>query len=123
MSRNAGAALVSSIALIGVILHISPSQAQVKTSITSNGLTTIVTPPSTGGTVYQITGGTRPGLNGPNLFHSFGVFDVGEGNTAKFQNTTPEIATSNIVGRISGDAPSNIFGTIDTLSYPGANLF
>ncbi len=122
MRWNPAHRVVSAIALIGAILHASPSPAQVQTSITSSGLGTTVAPPPASGTTYAITGGTRPG-NGPNLFHSFGSFNVGEGDTASFRNTTPGLSTSNILSRVSGGEPSNIFGTIDTLSYPGANLY
>src|SRR2546422_8181678 len=31
--------------------------------------------------------------------------------------------TTNIIGRVTGGERSNIYGTIETLSYPGANLF
>ena len=122
MRRDAARRVVSAIALMGAVLHASPSQAQIQTSITSNGLGTTVAPPPAGGRTYAITGGTRPG-DGPNLFHSFGRFSVGEGDTASFRNTTPGLSTSNILSRVSGGEPSNIFGTIDTLSYPGANLY
>ncbi len=74
------------------------------------------------GNTVQITGGTRAS-NGPSLFHSFDQFTVGTGNTAQFLNTTPSLLTSNILGRVTGGNPSSIFGTIDTMSYPGANFF
>jgi len=96
----------------------SLSQAQTR-AITSSGLNTTITQ---NGSVYQITGGTRPG-NGPNLFHSFGEFSVSALDTARFLNTTPELLTSNILGRVTGGNPSSIFGTIDTVTYPGAHLF
>src|SRR5439155_9818241 len=50
-------------------------------------------------------------------------FSVGAGDTAKFVNTTPTVITTNIIGRVTGGERSNIYGTIETLSYPGANLF
>jgi filamentous hemagglutinin family protein len=94
--------------------------------------TTAITPTTGGGSLgttvtahshtVQITGGTRPD-NGTNLFHSFDQFNVGVGNTAQFLNTTPSLPTSNILSRVTGANPSSIFGTIDTMSYPGANLF
>lgn len=93
--------------------------AQVISSVTASGLDTTVTQ---NGPIYNITGGTRPG-NGPNLFHSFGEFSVGALDTARFLNTTPELATSNILGRVTGSNPSSLFGAIDSMSYPGANLF
>src|SRR5207245_2944704 len=107
--------------LLGSTLWV-PSEAQVTTNITSTAgagnLGTIVTP---GGTTTTITGGTRPG-NGTNLFHSFGQFTVGTGNTANFFNETAR-ATSNILSRVTDGSPSNIFGTIQTTGFPGANLF
>src|SRR5437660_3904983 len=107
--------------LLGSTLSV-PSEAQVTTNITSTtgagNLSTIVTP---GGATTTITGGTRPG-NGTNLFHSFGQFTIGTGNTANFFNETAR-ATSNILSRVTGGSPSNIFGTIQTTGFPGANLF
>ena len=104
----------------------------VETSLVLAQGTTAITPTSGGGSLgttvttdghtVQITDGTRPG-NGPNLFHSFDQFNVGRGDTAQFLNTTPSLPTSNILSRVTGGNPSSIFGTIDSMSYPGANLF
>jgi large exoprotein involved in heme utilization and adhesion len=82
--------------------------------ITPSGLHTQVSAPVNipGGTQYNITGGTRPGA-GPNLFHSFGQFGVPTANIANFLNETA-LPTSNILGRVTGGNPSNIFGTIRT---------
>ena len=92
------------------------------TSITSSGLNTTVTP-SAGAPVptYNITGGTRPG-NGPNLFHSFGDFSVGTHDRALFLNDSG-LPTTNILSRVTGGHPSNIFGNINTTSFQGANLY
>jgi filamentous hemagglutinin family protein len=101
------------------------SAAQLQTSLTSSGLNTGIGPPTTlpnGKINYDITGGTRPG-NGPNLFHSFGEFSIGVRDIATFSNTTPTLTTANILSRVTGGAASIIHGTIDTVSYPGANLF
>ncbi|WP_455377295.1 beta strand repeat-containing protein, partial [Petrachloros mirabilis] len=97
-----------------------PAYAQTTAPITSSGLNTVVT---TNGTVHDITGGTRAGTN---LFHSFGEFNVPTANIANFQNTQvngvfPE--TSNILSRVTGGNPSNIFGTIQTTNFGSANLF
>ena len=111
--------------LILLLVGIWPSLvlAQVSTTITSTtGVGNFGTSIKTDGPKVEITGGTRPG-NGMNLFHSFSQFNVGSGDTAQFLNTTPSLPTSNILSRVTGGSPSNIFGTIDTLSYPGANLF
>src|SRR5207249_7360588 len=95
--------------------------AQVTTNITSSGLGTSVSPISPSGAV-TITGGTRPGNNGPNLFHSFGLFNVGASGTANFFNDTG-LPTTKIVSRVTGGRPSNIFGTIQTTGFGNANLF
>ncbi|MBH0200504.1 MAG: filamentous hemagglutinin N-terminal domain-containing protein [Nitrospira sp.] len=79
------------------------------------------------GNLYDITGGTRPG-GGPNLFHSFGDFSVGQGDIANFLNTPvtvngPLPFTSNILGRVTGGHISSIYGTIQTTGFGDANLF
>ncbi len=94
-----------------------PSEAQSTAITSSGGLGTSIAPPASG--VYRITGGTR---SGSNLFHSFGLFSVGASDTAQFLNTTGG-APKNIVGRVTGPSRSDIYGTIDTLSIPGANFF
>src|SRR5688572_26791333 len=92
--------------------------------ITPSGLNTqvsqAVTLPS-GQTQYNITGGTRPG-GGGNLFHGFGDFNVPNNNVANFLNESG-LATSNILGRVTGGNISNIFGTIQTTGFGNANLF
>ncbi len=92
---------------------------QAQTSITSSGLNTAI---SGSGTTTFIDGGTRPG-GGPNLFHSFGEFSIGEGHTALFRNSDAGV-TSNIFGRVTGNSVSTIFGTIDSATnFPTANLW
>ncbi|BFU95961.1 MAG: protein of unknown function [Nitrospira sp.] len=101
----------------------SSGHAQVPTNITpTTGAGNLGTSVNQVGNSFNITGGTRPG-GGPNLFHSFANFSVGVGDVGNFLNTTPNIATSNILGRVTGGNISNIFGTIQTASYPNANLF
>jgi filamentous hemagglutinin family protein len=104
----------------GVLLSVG--YAQVTTNITSSGLGTTIngstSAPCLGGTC-NITGGDR---RGQNLFHSFGRFDIGATNTANFSNDSG-LATSNIIGRVTGGLTSNIFGTIRTTNYGTANLF
>lgn len=103
---------------------LSVSLAQVAMPITSSGLNTTISAPITlpsGETQFDITGGTRPG-GGPNLFHSFGNFDVPDNNIANFLNTSG-LATSNILGRVTGGNISDIFGTIQTTGFGNANLF
>jgi filamentous hemagglutinin family protein len=103
-------------------VFLSVGYAQVTTNITSSGLGTTIngstSAPCLGGTC-NITGGDR---RGQNLFHSFGRFDIGAGNTANFSNDSG-LATSNIIGRVTGGLTSNIFGTIQTTNFGTANLF
>jgi len=98
--------------------------AQATPPITPSGLDTQVNLSATqpaGKVQYDITGGTRPG-NGPNLFHSFGDFNVPTNNIANFLNETA-LPTHNILGRVTGGNPSSIFGTIQTMGFASANLF
>jgi filamentous hemagglutinin family protein len=106
---------------------VADAQVPVVTNITESGLGTVVPdqnlPPPDG--VYNITGGFRPG-GGPNLFHSFGDFSVGSGDVANFLNDSG-LATSNIIGRVTGGNPSNIDGIVRTTGFDvgdlHANLF
>lgn len=108
----------------------SVATAQVTTDITPSGLNTQINPV---GNSYDITGGTRPG-GGLTLFHSFGNFSVGAGDTANFVNgvsfdsvgnpLTAGLPTSNILGRVTGGNLSQIYGTIQAdPSFGSANLF
>ena len=56
------------------------------------------------------------------MFHSFGQFGVPTNNIANFLNETA-LPTSNILGRVTGGSPSNIFGTLQTTGFGSANLF
>ena len=94
------------------------SHAQVTPTAGAGGLGTAVTQV---GNTYEITGGTRPS-NGPNLFHSFGNFSIPTNNIANFLNETAQ-PTTNILSRVTGGNPSNIFGTIQTTGFGSSNLF
>ncbi len=94
------------------------SHAQAPSPITSSGMNSSV---AKNGTTFDITGGTRPG-NGANLFHSFGEFSVPGNHIANFLNDSG-LPTLNILGRVTGGNPSNIFGTIQTTGFGNANLF
>src|SRR4028118_915594 len=63
----------------------------------------------------RIDGGAT---RGPNLFHSFQEFNVGEGRGAYFANPT---GIENILTRVTGSNASNILGKLGVLG--GANLF
>ena len=82
--------------------------AQVPSAITSDGtMSTVITEQ---GAVFNITGGTRPD-QGPNLFHSFGQFDVGTGDTAHFVG---QPGIENIIGRVTGGSASHIDGRLQS---------
>jgi len=101
------------------LFYVAAVPSFVHGDVTASGLGTVVSQP--GGGIFNITGGTRPG-NGTNLFHSFGNFSLNAPETANFSNNTG-LATTNIVARVTGGNPSNIFGTIQTTGFGGANLF
>ncbi|HEY9628765.1 MAG TPA: filamentous hemagglutinin N-terminal domain-containing protein [Coleofasciculaceae cyanobacterium] len=63
----------------------------------------------------RIEGGARRGTN---LFHSFDQFNVGNGQRLYFANPTGVL---NIIGRVTGQDPSNISGTLGVQG--NANLF
>ena len=108
--------LIVGLALIVFTLRPVQGSAQVPTNITPSGLGTLVAP---NGNTFDITGGTRRGAN---LFHSFGLFDVGTGDVANFLNDSAA-ATNNILGRVNGGQTSSIFGTIRTTDFGPANLY
>ena len=121
MSRKPSRLYITA-ALIGVVMAMgglsSASHAQVTPDTSAQGnLGTVVT----AGPNFDITGGTRPG-NGTNLFHGFESFSLGASEIANFINDSG-LPTSNILSRVTGGNPSNIFGTIQTTGFPGANLF
>ncbi len=99
-------------------------QARGATSITpTNGAGDLGTTITQHNNVYGIREGTPVGNN---LFHSFSQFNIGSGDTAQFQTATlsPNTATHNIFGRVTGGSASSIFGAIDSATfYPSASLF
>ncbi len=109
---------------IFLVIPLPVGYAQVTTALTASGLGTRISEPvvlPSGKTNYDITGGTRPG-NGPNLFHSFGEFSLATNHIANFLNETA-LPTSNILSRVTGGNPSNIWGTIQTTGFGTANLY
>ncbi|MFW2405336.1 MAG: CHAT domain-containing protein [Gammaproteobacteria bacterium] len=64
--------------------------------------------------------GNRPG-NGENLFHSFSVFDLANGNSALF-TADPAKTTRNVISRVTGGQASTIDGTIAS-SIDGADVY
>ena len=78
--------------------------------IGTGGLGTVATE---AGNTTNITGGLRPG-NGPNVFHSFNQFSVGQGHTAAFINPG---GAGRVLARVIGGSPSNINGTVQALGW------
>lgn len=76
---------------------------------------------STDGTTYTIDGGT---LSGTNLFHSFQQFDLAAGDIAMWVRSQGDPSTiSNVINRVTGGDPSDIFGTIDSTAIPNAEFY
>jgi filamentous hemagglutinin family protein len=63
----------------------------------------------------RIEGGAR---RGDNLFHSFSQLNINNGQRVYFANPS---GVENILTRVTGEQPSNIFGTLGTSG--SANLF
>ena len=120
------------LAIIGIavslFLSLPPVLAQtVTTNITSTtgagSLGTVVVLPPPLGNIYNINDGTvKEGATGSNLFHSFGDFNLAPGDIARFNNTTGVANINNILSRVTGNDPSNIFGTMRS-TIDGANFF
>ena len=90
-----------------------PAIAQLIPDDTLGSESSIVTPLD--GLVDRIDGGA---IRGSNLFHSFGEFNIDVGREAFFDNPA---AIENILTRVTGGNPSEIFGTLGVLG--NANLF
>lgn len=83
-------------------------------SAPQNGLGTMVVQ---SGHTFNIEGGTRPFSGndpGPNVFHSFGSFNLGAGDIANF--VQPDAAATTVISRVIGGR-SNINGTIQALGW------
>lgn len=116
-----GAILIGLLETASLVLTHAHAATSIIETTGAGDLGTEVLPPS--GNVYGITGGQPVGNN---LYHSFAQFNVGTGDIAQFQTGTPspDPAMQNILGRITDQNPSVIFGAIDsTTYYPNANLF
>ena len=70
---------------------------------------------------HVIDGGTRAGNN---LFHSFSRFDLGQGDFARWVHSAGDPATiRNVINRVTGGDPSDIFGTLDSRALPNADFY
>ncbi|MFB8792616.1 MAG: filamentous hemagglutinin N-terminal domain-containing protein [Potamolinea sp.] len=86
--------------------------AQITPDTTLGSQTSVVN--NTGNSAI-IRGGSRQGIN---LFHSFSNFNVNTGQTVLFSDP----GVTNILGRVTGNNPSNILGTLG-VTGGNANLF
>ena len=110
--------LVGSVAIVGTLLiPAKESLAQIVPDTTLGVENSVVTPNLTirGIQSDRIDGGAIRGIN---LFHSFQEFNVEQGRGTYFANPT---GVENILTRVTGNNPSNIFGRLGVLG--GADLF
>lgn len=105
--------VLTSFLLVGVVTP-KPMWGQ-PIPATTDGTGTLVTPNENR---FDIYGGTLSG-DGTNLFHSFEQFGLSQGQIANFLSN-PQI--HNILGRVTGGAPSLINGLIQ-VSGGNSNLF
>lgn len=89
-----------------------PVNAQLTPDNTLGKENSLVTPSKL---LQRIDGGA---IRGSNLFHSFKEFNIDSGKSVYFSNPT---AIENILTRVTGKNPSNIFGKLGVLG--NANLF
>lgn len=114
---------------LAIALLLSATPAALSAEVTHDGSLGEPAGLSFDGTTYTIDERAGEVLGGDNLFYSFGTFDIGAGETAKFTTTTTPAGMSlrtsidNILGRVTGGSPSDIQGTIDALDYDHANVF
>ncbi|MGB3403618.1 MAG: filamentous hemagglutinin N-terminal domain-containing protein [Microcoleaceae cyanobacterium] len=104
---------ILSTSLVFINLNSYKVNAQIIPDNTLNSESSIVNPIN-----YQrnqIEGGA---IRGSNLFHSFQEFNIQNGVSIYFANPT---GIENILSRVTGNNPSNIFGTLGVLGE--ANLF
>ncbi len=104
--------LLSAISL-GTFLNVGKAQAQLIPDNTLGSESSIVVPQDALNDVIE--GGAQ---RGSNLFQSFSEFNVGEGRGVTFANPP---GVENILNRVTGGNPSNIFGRLGVAG--NANLF
>ncbi len=112
LSRGWQLKLVGSVAIVGTLLVAVGESvlAQIVPDNTLGAEGSVVTPDVINGiSSDRIDGGATRGAN---LFHSFSDFNVGEGRGAYFANSA---GIENILTRVTGGNPSNIFGRLGVL--------
>jgi len=112
--------LATSLTISGAIIALpwnyALAQSKLVPDSTLGSESSVVTPTNINGLPSnQIDGGAKRGAN---LFHSFREFNIDEGRGAYFANPA---GIENILSRVTGSNPSNIFGKLGVLG--NANLF
>ncbi|PSB46857.1 filamentous hemagglutinin [Cyanosarcina cf. burmensis CCALA 770] len=110
--------LVNLLTIVGVSIIFEPySLAQIAPDNSLDSENSLVTPNSdiNGIPSDRVDGGA---VRGTNLFHSFQEFNIDEGRGVYFTNPS---GVENILSRVTGNNPSNIFGKLGVLG--SANLF
>ncbi len=99
------------------LLLTAPAKAQVTPNTTLGNEASRLTPNQVinGASADRINGGAQRGIN---LFHSFGEFNIGNGQRVYFGNP---VGVENILTRVTGASTSNILGTLGVDG--AANLF
>ncbi|MBO3457341.1 S-layer family protein [Aetokthonos hydrillicola Thurmond2011] len=105
------------LAILGCLASSNTARAQITPDKTLGSESSVVTPNIliNGVPSDRIDGGAT---RGNNLFHSFQDFNINAGRGAYFSNPGD---INNIISRVTGGNPSNIFGTLGVLGK--ANLF
>ncbi|MBO3457340.1 S-layer family protein [Aetokthonos hydrillicola Thurmond2011] len=105
------------LAILGYLASSNAARAQITPDKSLGSESSVVTPNIliNGVPSDRIDGGAT---RGNNLFHSFQDFNINAGRGAYFSNPT---GIDNIISRVTGGNPSNIFGTLGVLGK--ANLF
>ncbi|HWE47586.1 MAG TPA: hypothetical protein VG407_16320, partial [Caulobacteraceae bacterium] len=121
-TRRRGALIVTALAAAS-LMAAGDAGAGAATSIHVDtapglGLGTTVT---NKGSVYTINNGT---LVGANLFEGFSDFSLAAGDTARWTYTAGSSASiANVINRVTGGAPSQISGALNSTALPNANFY
>lgn len=102
----------------------APSTLAQTTGTPNGGFSTIVADGTTRTAIQGGDGGTivigGGSIAGDNLFHSFGQFDLAQGETAAWVGPG---SIANVINRVTGTTASHIDGTIDTSAMPLADFW
>ncbi|MBX9254585.1 filamentous hemagglutinin N-terminal domain-containing protein [Desmonostoc muscorum CCALA 125] len=111
-----GGLAIPTVSYVNAFPHTS-ALAQITPDSTLGTESSVITPNVNikGAGADQIDGGA---ITGSNLFHSFSEFNVKDGQRVYFSNPA---GINNILGRVTGNNPSNILGTLGVNG--NANLF